>query len=103
LALTRVLARAVPDVRVESAVLIRATVGYYWIQVEPDHYEYWERFRKKYPHCAQLARACGVEAWGLMYRGCPEFRSKEDLLGWLVDTLDLTQGEKSLLKIWCKC
>ena len=97
--LTPVLARAVPEVRVESVVLTKTLTGHYWIRVVPEHYEYWERFKRKYPHCERLARARSVEEWSLTYRSCPEFHSKEDLLGWLVDTLDLTRGERKLLKI----
>jgi len=97
--LTRVLSRAVPEVCVESAVLIKTTIGRYWIQVEPDHYEYWERFRQKYPYCAQLARARGVKELDLGYRRCPEFCSKGALIDWLADTLGLSQGERKLLKI----
>jgi len=97
--LTRVLSRAVPEVYVESTMLIKTTIGRYWIQVEPDHYKYWERFRKKYPHCVQLAHARGVEELDLGHRRCPEFHSKEDLLGWLADTLGLSQGERKLLEL----
>lgn len=97
--LTFVLSRAVPDVRIKSAVLIETTIGRYWIQVEPDHYEYWERFRRMYPYCKQLARARGVEEHDLGYRRCPEFSSKEALIEWLVDTLNLTQGERNLLRL----
>ncbi len=98
--LTRILSRAVPEVRVESTVLIKTTIGRYWIRVVPEHYEYWERFRQKYPYCVQLARARGVEELDLGYRRCPEFCSKEALIDWLVeDTLGLSQGERKLLKI----
>jgi len=102
--LTYILSRAVPEVRVESVriehlELLKWGINEYHIVVEPYHRDYWKCFKRKYPHCNRLARARGVEEWSLMYRSCPGFHLKEDLLGWLVDTLGLSQGERKLLKI----
>ena len=104
--LTQLLARVVPEVYVESARiehwgLPKWGINDYYIVVEPYHRDYWECFRQKYPHSVQLACARGVEKLDLELgrRQCPVFHSKEDLLGWLVDTLDLTRGERKLLKI----
>jgi len=97
--LTHILSHAVPDVRVKSAVLVKTAIGRYWIQVEPDHYGYWERFRQMYPHYKQLARARGVKELDLGYRRCPEFYSEEALIDWLADTLGLSQGERKLLEL----
>ena len=104
--LTQLLARAVPEVYVESTRiehwdLPKWGVRDYFIVVEPHHRDYWGCFRRKYPHYKRLACARGVEELDLELgrRQCPVFHSKEDLLGWLADTLDLTQGERKLLKI----
>ncbi len=97
--LTRILSRAVPDVHVESATLTRAPTGHYWIRVEPDHGKYWERFGRKYPYHKLVACARFVGGWDLTHYRCPEFRSKEALIDWLVDTLGLSQGERKLLEL----
>jgi len=97
--LTRILSRAVPEVRVESATLTRAPTGHYWIRVEPDHGKYWRRFGRKYPHHKLVACARFVGEWDSVYYNCPEFCSKEALIDWLVDTLGLTQGERKLLRL----
>jgi len=104
--LTYILSRAVPEVYVESAriehwELLKWGINDYYIVVEPYHRDYWGCFRRKYPHSVQLACARSVEKLELELglRQCPVFHSREDLLGWLVDTLDLTQGERKLLKI----
>ncbi len=104
--LTQLLARAVPEVYVESARIVRwdwsrRGVSDFYIVVEPRHRDYWGCFERKYPHYKQLARARGVVELDLDlgHRRCPEFHSKEDLLSWLADTLGLSQGERKLLEL----
>jgi len=104
--LTQLLVRAVPEVCVESARIVRWDwskwgVSDYYIVVEPRHRDFWGCFRQKYPHYKRLACARGVEELDLELgcRQCPEFHSKEDLLGWLADTLGLSQGERKLLRL----
>ncbi|RLI43471.1 hypothetical protein DRO59_00970 [Candidatus Bathyarchaeota archaeon] len=96
--LAQLLERAVPNVKVKSAVLVRSSVGLYWIQVDPRHYDYWRRFREAHPHWVQVARTYKATDKSLMVEGfCPEFGSSKNLMSWLFDVLKLTQGERSLL------
>lgn len=93
--LTRLLADAVPEVRVESATVVRTTTNLYWILVNPDHEKYWERFREIYPHWKQVAFTYHVR---LGLRGfCPEFDDLKNLLNWLSAVLSLSRGERKLL------
>ena len=97
------LERAVPNVKVESAALVRSSVGLCWIRVDPRHYEYWRRFRKTFPSCVQIARTYKATDKSLMIEGfCPEFADLENLLNWLFEVLELTQGERNLLLLLCK-
>ena len=100
--LTAILSRAVPDVRVNSATLLKSLVGLYWIQVKPKHYEYWRRFKEAYPHWARVARTYKATGKSMMIDGfCPEFGVLENLFKWLFDVLRLTQSERRLLLL-CK-
>ena len=95
--------RAVPNMKVESAVLVRSSAGLCWIRVDPRHYEYWKRFRKTFPSCVQIARSYKATGGSLMNEGfCPEFDDLENLLNWLFEVLELTQGERNLLFLLCK-
>ena len=97
LILTRVLARATPDVRVTAARIARwPTEGLYFINVYPVHVEYWMRFKEIYPHWKQVAVNYNVAK---LLCPCPEFNTEEDLVSWLIDVLGLTRGVKSLLRL----
>ena len=101
--LTYILSRAVSGVRVTSATVIRTdrtkcwfqeiVLGRstYWIQVDPDHSTYWKCFKEAYPNWEQVARRCRTLSV------CPEFYTKEDLIEWLANTLNLSRGERKLL------
>jgi len=94
--LTQLLADAVPKVRVESATVVRASSGLYWILVGPNHYGYWERFRETYPHGAKIAFSNGATKESIARGFCPEFAALGELFEWLFDVLKLTQGERKL-------
>jgi len=94
--LTFVLSRAVIGVRVDSARIVESDRATYWIEVEPDHFMYWRRFKEEYPH------------WVTAYKykasfgeyGCPDFATRRDLISWLFSVLGLTKGERRLLQVW---
>ncbi|RLF81100.1 hypothetical protein DRN32_01720 [Thermococci archaeon] len=92
------LARAVPDARVELVEIVRVDNRFY-IHVTPNHFRYWGRFRKRYSYSLGLAQDRGARVF---HTACPEFPSKEDLIGWLADTLGLTQGERNFLHLTIK-
>ncbi len=99
-----VLSHAVPTVYVGSAEVVKRDFGplgsRYWLRVEPYHDVYWTRFQEMYPHFSRVAYEYGAVGYSLMTGWlCPEFLSKEDLIGWLADTLGLTQGERKLLRL----
>lgn len=97
LILTRVLARAVPDIHINSARVTRWPVEEsYFINALPVHLEYWMRFKEIYPHWKQAA--VNHNATKLLCP-CPEFNTEEDLVSWLIDVLSLTRGVKSLLRL----
>ena len=101
--LARLLERAIPGTHIESAALIKASSGLYWIQVEPEHYKYWSRFREARPRWVQVARTYKATGKSMMVDGfCPEFDTLENLLNWLFDVLELTQGERNLLSLLCE-
>ena len=92
--LTLLLSRTVFDVPVSSASVAKSKRDKYFILVNPDHMVYWARFKAKYPNSVSLAQIRGAEVDGL---ACPEFDVLEDLINWLFDVLELTQGERKLL------
>ncbi|RLI16644.1 hypothetical protein DRO41_00910 [Candidatus Bathyarchaeota archaeon] len=99
MALTRVLARAVPEVFVERAEITYAPLAKaYFIIVHPSHVKYWLRFHKKYPHYKRIALRYGVSEHNIS-GCCPEFFNKADLVNWLVDVLSLSRGERKLLRL----
>lgn len=99
LALTHVLARAVPEVFVERAEISYAPVAKaYFILVYPNHVKYWLRFHKKYPHYKRVALRYGVSEHNIS-GCCPEFFDEVDLISWLADVLDLSRGERKLLRL----
>ena len=94
--LTRILSRAVPEVRVSYAVIIELVRGqWYFILVAPDHIEYWTQFKGRYFNGVRLAQERGAKMGG----ACPEFPTQKGLLDWLADTLGLSQGERKLLHL----
>ena len=94
--LTYILSRAVPDMRVSYAVVTDSVRRRgYFILVDPDHIGYWARFKRRYPYCAHVAQVRGAR----VDVACPEFSTKKELLDWLADILDLSQGERRLLYI----
>jgi len=103
--LTFLLSRAVPDESVESARIacwIWKNCFIYSIIVSPRHEVFWERFFKKYPHCERLAFEHGTLGGDSLFR-CPAFSTKEDLINWLSNTLDLSLGERRLLHLCVRC
>ncbi|RLI50714.1 MAG: hypothetical protein DRP09_19805 [Candidatus Thorarchaeota archaeon] len=101
---TLVLSHAVPSVYVGLVKVVKRDLGplggRYWFRVEPHHEVYWTRFQEMYPHFSRVAYDYGAVGYSLMTGWlCPEFPSKEDLIGWLADTLGLTQGERKLLRL----
>ena len=106
--LTSLLARVVPDVRVESASLVKTFrapwLWSYWISVEPNHYRYWWQFKEIYPHWKRVAFAYHARKDSLNSCGfCPEFDVLENLLNWLFDVLGLDYGERKLLLLCVGC
>ena len=99
---THVLSRAVPSVRVDLVKLVGQgrVKGYYWFWVVPHHDVYWMRFQKDYPHYGQVARFYGAAKHSLIsgWR-CPEFPTKVSLVDWLADVLNLSCGERNLLRL----
>jgi len=101
--LTYIMSSAVPHVLVESAVIVRVN-GCYHIHVSPNHLGYWSAFRRRYPEAVTRALKYGarimIDRVGtLVSLACPEFITKEDLLSWLEDVLNLSQGERRLLRL----
>jgi len=113
--LTFLLSRAVPDVcvwRVEvvkSLVPVRIFRGLkrmcfktgvsYSFDVRPEPYLYWRRFKEIYPRWRRLAFKCGQRHSVVICELCPEFASRSMLIEWLSDVLDLSQGERNLLRL----
>ncbi|RLI41740.1 hypothetical protein DRO59_06075 [Candidatus Bathyarchaeota archaeon] len=95
--ITHLLSRAVPDVQIESARVFKAA-NIYWFVVEPDHYSYWDRFRKIHLNWKRIALKYKAVKVSVASPGfCPAFTSGEDLFNWMFDVLELTQGERNLL------
>ena len=98
--LTFLLSRAVPEVYVASVEVKRwSPKEGYFIYVEPHHVDFWGYFRIKYPHYRHLALKHGAERFTLGHC-CPKFPTQEDLLGWVMDVLNLTQGERDFLRLY---
>ncbi|RLI43466.1 hypothetical protein DRO59_00945 [Candidatus Bathyarchaeota archaeon] len=68
----------------------------YFINILPAHMEYWVWFKKTYPHWKQVAVSHNAVA---LDTPCPEFNTKEDLINWLIDVVNVTEGERSLLRL----
>ncbi len=97
--LTTILSRAVPSVWVESVRVVHwPSEGLYFINVIPTHGDYWARFKMKYPHWERVALKYGAKDVDV---ACPVFPTLKQLLSWLIDTLDLSQGERNLLHLFC--
>lgn len=101
--LTHILASTVPHVLVESVLIVRVN-GVYHIHVRPNHLDYWNAFRRKYPGAVTRALKYGARVMvdrgrTLVTLACPEFATKEDLLDWLEDVLGISQSERRLLRL----
>jgi len=94
--LRTLLSRAVPEVHVESAVIVESIEGTCWISITPNHYEYWKRFEKAYPHWKRLAHKAGALS---LIMEVPAFPTRENLMNWLLDLLDVPQGGRSLFQL----
>jgi len=68
-----------------------------YIWVEPCHYAFWESFKATFP--AWRSNALKYRVHFLDSTACPEFKRIEDLLEWLVETLELPSGFSQLLLI----
>jgi len=68
-----------------------------YVWVEPHHYDFWESFKNTFP--AWRSNALKYCAHFLDSTACPEFKRIEDLLEWLVETLELPSGFRQLLLI----
>ena len=101
--LTYIMSSTVPHVLVES-VVIKYVNGCYHIHVSPNHLGYWDAFRRRYPGAVMRALEYGAQVVinkgsTLVTLACPEFTTKEDLLSWLEDVLNLSHGERRLLRL----
>ncbi|RLI41745.1 hypothetical protein DRO59_06100 [Candidatus Bathyarchaeota archaeon] len=113
-----ILSRGVPEVKVESVQVVETPTSPQWALdlevgelrlvtiepkytffVKPDPRSYWRRFKEKYPHWDRIALKYGAAVSPLVCRLCPEFPSRDALVNWLSDTLDLSQGERNLLRL----
>lgn len=91
------LSRAVPNVQVDSVVIVKSLGDLYWFLITPSHYKYWTRFDRTYPHWRQVAYRYGVLPESVTGDCCPVFPTQKRLLDWLSDVLNLTPGERNLL------
>jgi len=95
--LAHILDRATPDVHVTAARIARwPTEGSYFINVYPVHTEYWMTFKRTYPCWKRVAAKYNAAKFDTP---CPEFSTEEDLISWLIDVLNLAEGERSLLRL----
>ncbi|RLB85734.1 MAG: hypothetical protein DRH15_02980 [Deltaproteobacteria bacterium] len=95
--LTLIMTRAVPNIQVDSVTLIKGVGDLYWFLVAPSHYAYWDWFERTYPHWEQVAYKYGLTILTVDEIRWPAFPTQKALVGWLSDTLKLTQGECKLL------
>ncbi|RLI41741.1 hypothetical protein DRO59_06080 [Candidatus Bathyarchaeota archaeon] len=96
--LTRVMARAVSGVQVDSAAMVKVGT-LYWIWVEPDHYGYWCKFENVYlyPYQSRVIRKCGIVLRSADAVSWPTSSTREGLIKWLSNVLKLSCGEYKLL------
>jgi len=117
--ITFILSRAVPDVYVETARMVGTITDPQWgldleagafrlteievkytLDVKPEPYLYWRRFREAFPCYEQIAFKYGATAYSVVVcRLCPEFPSQDALVKWLSDVLNLSPGERKLLRL----
>lgn len=117
--MTYILSHAVPDVRVETVRVVESHTNPHWgldleagafrlietevkytLDVKPDPYLYWRRFREAFPCYEQIAFKYGASVYSVVVcRLCPEFPSQDALVKWLSDVLDLSPGERKLLRL----
>ncbi|RLI41747.1 hypothetical protein DRO59_06110 [Candidatus Bathyarchaeota archaeon] len=93
--LTEIMSRAVPEVEVKSAVIASPWSTRFFIYVEPNHSDYWLWFKRGHPRWRRIALKYEVVTTDA---ACPEFGSYENLVSWLLDVLNLSQGERNLLR-----
>ncbi|RLF81093.1 hypothetical protein DRN32_01685 [Thermococci archaeon] len=98
--LAHILDRVTPDVCVTAVRITRWPMeGLYFMNVYPVHMEYWRTFKRTYPYWKQVAVKYNAAK---LNTPCPEFSTEEDLIGWLVDVVNVTEGERSLLRLALK-
>jgi len=117
--MTFILSRAVPDVYVETAQIVGTVTDPQWgldlvagafrlikieakytLDVKPDPHLYWRRFREAFPWYEQIAFKYGATAYSVVVcRLCLEFPSQDALVGWISDVLNLSPGERKLLRL----
>jgi len=101
--LTFLLSRAIPDVSIRSARISRWAWREYLLVVDPHHATFWDRFRMRYPYCRRLAFEHGANRDSVDNCFCPTFPTREHLIDWVLDTLDLPLGERRLLRFYVRC
>jgi len=117
--LASILARAVPNVHVWKVEVVKSIVPVQWsfdtktrathpvktevaysFDVRPEPYVYWRRFKEIYPHWKQLAYKYKSSPNSVMFcKLCPKFSSRSKLIGWISDVLNLSPGERKLLRL----
>ena len=91
------LSRAVPDIQVDSVMIVKSLGDQYWLLVIPSHYKYWDYFGRTYPCWKQVAYKYRVLPSSVTGTCCPVFSTQKGLLDWLSDVLCLSLGERKLL------
>jgi len=117
--LTFILSHAVPDVCVETVQVVESPTNPQWgldleegafrvieaecrytLDVRPRPYVYWRRFRETFSNWEQLAFKYGATVHSVVVcKLCPEFPSQDALVSWLSDVLNLSPGERKLLRL----
>ena len=95
--LTLIMTRAVPNIQVDSVTLIKGVGDLYWFLVAPSHYVYWDWFERTYPYWERVAYKYGLTILTVDEIRWPASPTQKGLVGWLSDTLKLSQGECKLL------
>ena len=95
--LTLIMTRAVPNIQVDLVTLIKGVGDLYWFLVAPSHYAYWDCFGRTYSYWEQVAYKYGLTILTVDEIRWPASPIQKGLMGWLSDTLKLSQGECKLL------
>lgn len=75
----------------EDAVVVKTGPSelscFYWIRVTPEHQRFWDDFEQRYDPGFQRAKERYAVIRGPQGMGpfCPEFRTLQDLFGWLYE------------------